>query len=150
MAPIKIQSLQDVARVYLQTLGYQHAAIGDRDIAFFLSSLKLQTETAEELVEKADEILLDNALNVFNEIFFEKRQTVAYFKLFFSLFDGAKICPIKDLVAGKLPKELTEKMQRQAVITAPEYNFEHMRPQKIDEVHWFSRIFSCFKRGKQS
>ena len=142
MAAIKIQSLRDVARVYLQTLGYQMSELTDDDISSFLSAADIRSETAEELVRKADEILFDNALKIFNDIYFEKEQTVAYFKLFFSIFDGAKICTVKDLVKGKIPSE-------QAVVNAPEYHFEHMKPQTIDEVHWFGRIFSCLKKEKK-
>lgn len=149
MAAIKIQSLRDVTRVYLQTLGYQMSELTDDDISSFLSAADIRSETAEELVRKADEILFDNALKVFNDIYFEKEQTVAYFKLFFSIFDGAKTCTVKDLIKGKIPPELVQKMQQQAVVNAPEYHFEHMKPQTIDEVHWFSRIFSCLKKEKK-
>lgn len=149
MAAIKIQSLRDVARVYLQTLGYQMSELSDDDISFFLSAAEIHCETAEELVCKADEILFDNALKIFNDISFEKRQTVAYFKLFFSIFDGAKICTVKNLVNGKIPSELVQRMRQRAVINAPEYQFDHMKPQIIDEVHWLSRIFSCLKKGKK-
>lgn len=41
-------------------------------------------------------------------------------------------------------------MQQQAVVNAPEYHFEHMKPQTIDEVHWFGRIFSCLKKKKRN
>ena len=149
MAPIKIRSLKDVARVYLQTLGYTIPDLRDEDLLSLLSATDVHTDTAEELVRRADEILFENALKVFNDIYFEKEQTVAYFKLFFSILGGAKICSVKDLVKGKLPPELVEKMQKQAVINAPEYTFEHMKNQKIEEIHWFSRIFSCFKKGNK-
>ena len=149
MASIKIQSLRDVARVYLQTLGYPTSGLTDDDISSFLSAADIRSETAEELVCRVDEILFDNALKIFNDISFEKSQTVAYFKLFFSTFDGAKICPVKDLVKGKIPPELVRKMQQQAVVNAPEYQFERMKPQTIDEVHWLGRIFSCLKKEKK-
>lgn len=149
MAAIKIQSLHDVARVYLQTLGYSISELTDDDISFFLSATTLRSQTAEEFVHKADDILFDNALQVFNDISFEKEQTVAYFKLFFSIFEGAKVCSVKALVKGQLPPELRQKMQQQAVLNAPEYNFDHMKPQKIEEVHWFDRLFSCFRKRRK-
>ena len=83
MAPIKIRSLKDVARVYLQTLGYTIPDLRDEDLLSLLSATDVRTDTAEELVRRADEILFENALKVFNDIYFEKEQTVAYFKLFF-------------------------------------------------------------------
>lgn len=41
-------------------------------------------------------------------------------------------------------------MQQQAVVNAPEYQFERMKPQTIDEVHWLGRIFSCLKKEKRN
>lgn len=90
MASIKIQSLRDVARVYLQTLGYPMSGLTDDDISSFLSAADIRSETAEELVRRADEILFDNALKIFNDISFEKSQTVAYFKLFFQFLTARK------------------------------------------------------------
>lgn len=147
MAAIKIHSLHDVARAYLQTLGYQAADLSEETVSFFISALGIPPETAEELVCRADDILYGTALKIFNGITFERRQIVACFKLFFSLLDGAEKCSVKELAKGKIPSELMENIRQHAVMSAPEYHFEAMKPQTIEEAHWFGRFFARLKRG---
>ena len=122
MAAIKIQSLRDVTRAYLQMLGYPES-LTDDDVSFFLQVANVQTETAEELICNADEILFDNALTIFNNLPFEKKQTVAYFKLLFSFLNGAETCTVKNLIQRKLPPKLTLEMQSLPIIN---FLFPHL------------------------
>ena len=144
MVAIKIQSLRDVARVYLQTSGYGDADVSEEDISFLLESASSQT--AEEFICKADEFAYGLAKEIFGKCSEDKSAETARFKLTFSLCGGAGQCSVKDLVKGKLSDALKSEMKKRAVINAPEYRFEEMKPQTIDEVHWIRKMFSRFKK----
>lgn len=148
MAAIKIQSLKDVARAYFQTFGYSADNITERDLDVFLGMTPLQTDSASEWVKRADLIFFRYAQQIFGDIF-EQQQLTAYFKLIFTLNQGSTQCSIQGLIKGEIPAALLNKMRQSRFLNAPQYHFEQMKPQVIDEPHWLSRMFSCFKKGQK-
>lgn len=147
MASIKIQSLRDVARVYLQTFGYPTDGVSEDGVSCLLDALEMKTDTAEEFVGKADAFIAGIASSVFPSSSDDGFAEAARFKLTFSMADGAHSCPVEKLVRGQLPEDLRERMRAGAVINAPPYRYESMKPQTIDEPHWLSRLFSRFQKG---
>lgn len=148
MAAVKIQSLKDVVRAYLKSLGFA----GDNlsKVADYVAGKEMSGFESGDVVAFLDGILLQNIKKNIVENKLGDEQALALFKAAYLIGDGAEKWGVEVLNDGKFPSALTEMMTAGFFTVVPEYQMSRMLPQRIEPacgLSWPKRVLRLFRKG---
>lgn len=149
MAAVKIQSLKDVVRAYLKSLGFE----GDKlqNAADFIAGSLMSGFESGDVVAFLDGILLQNIRKNFSGNQFGDEQLLALFKAVYLIERGAEKWGIVIWKSETFPPALVETAASGFFTVVPEYQMSRMLPQKIEPVRSLSRtkrILRFFCKGR--
>lgn len=148
MVTIKIQSADDIALAYLESLGFSEKQ-KKQILANIMDDMKKNPASGDDVVAFMDKTCLIAAKKIFSHTKLNNEQMVAQLKLCYLMNDGAKKWGDSIFYENKITAELISEICNKIVVTAPEYVMSHMEPQKIESVapkNLFQKIFH--KNGK--
>ena len=133
MVAVKIQSKEDIIKAYLKSFGFEkeRLVIVTETILGKLQNVPIQD--ADKIVQFIDDILTKQAKRIFSPSPLEDNQLLAQFKLCFFKCKGAKCCSTDNLKKLQLPEDLIAKMRKSYVVNAPQYHYQAMKPQSIEQ-----------------
>lgn len=149
MAAVKIQSLKEVVRAYLKSLGFE----GDRlsQAADYIAGNVMSGFESGDVVAFLDGILLQNIRKNIVENKLGDEQALALFKAAYLVGGGAEKWGVEVLNGKKFPAALAELMTSGFFTVVPEYQMSRMQPQKIEPVRslsWPGKILRLFRKGQ--
>lgn len=146
MVTIKIQSADDIALAYLESLGFSEKQ-KQQILANIMDDMKKNPSSGDDIVAFMDKKCLIAAKKIFNNTKLNNEQMVAQLKLCYLMNDGAKKWGDSIFDENKITPELINEIQDKIVIVAPEFKMSHMGPQEIKSVepkNLFQKIFHKF------
>lgn len=143
MVAIKIQSIDDIIKAYLENLSFS------RDLSAKLTEkikplIADKVEKGAGVLEQLDKILLKSAKDVFADLNMTDEQLIALFKFTFLRAGGAKLWG-KDFFRTKVSEKFKSALQNEVVVNAPVYIMSQMKAQKIESVtakNFLIKLFS--------
>ena len=130
MVALKIQTLDDIVKAYLQSLGFSQE---NCDISVSGVIDKLQNDFDDNNVIYAlDELIYKTAKKIFAKEKLSKSQKIAMFKLCFLQSDGASKWGVDALFEDAVSVVAVGEMKEQVLRIVPEYNMSKMEPQIIE------------------
>lgn len=148
MVTIKIQSADDIALAYLESLGFSQKQ-KKQILANIMDDMKKNPASGDDVVAFMDKTCLIAAKKIFSHTKLNNEQMVAQLKLCYLMNDGAKKWGDSIFDENKITTELVIEIYNKMVVTAPEYTISQMKPQEIESVapkNIFQKIFK--KHGK--
>lgn len=148
MVAIKIQSLDDIVKAYLQNLGFEGKRL---DSAVGMLLMRLGNDyNADNVLSSLDELIYKSAQQIFEKNKLAKEQKIAMFKLCFLLNDGAQKWDVQVLLGDKIDNKIATLMQEKILQVAPPYKFSVMKPQVIETVDLGEVIEKIMKTSKKA
>ena len=148
MAAVKIQSLKDVVRAYLKSLGFAGENLS-KAVDYVVGNEMSGFESGDVVVF-LDGILLRNIRKSIVEDKLGDEQALALFKAAYLVGNGAERWGVEILNGGEFPTELTEMMTAGFFTVVPEYQMSRMLPQRIEparSLSWPRRVLRLFRKG---
>lgn len=148
MAAVKIQSLKDVVRAYLKSLGFAGEKLS-KAVDYVVRNEMSGFESGD-VVAFLDGILLRNIRRNLTENGLKDEQALALFKAAYLIGDGAEKWGVEILNGGEFPAALTEMMIAGFFTVVPEYQMSRMLPQRIEparSLSWPRRVLRLFRKG---
>lgn len=146
MVTIKIQSADDIALAYLESLGFSEKQ-KKQILANIMDDMKKNPTSGDDVVAFMDKKCLITAKRIFSQTKLNNEQIVAQLKLCYLMNDGAKKWGDSIFDESKITPVLISEIYDKMVVTAPEYTISHMEPQEIESVepkNLFQKIFHKF------
>ena len=128
MAAIKIRSLDDIIKVYLENFGFNPKQ-AESGVKYLVENRKIDHDN---VTASLDRLLLDSARKIYPERALNDEQKTAMLKLAFMLGNGAKKWEAESLFRENPDERLVESMRGNAIVPAPEYVLSQMMPQPIE------------------
>ena len=128
MAAIKIRSLEDIVKAYLENFEFSTKKV-EQGVQYLIGNCQIDRDN---VTASLDALLLKKAKEIYPEKVLSNEQKTAMLKLAFVLADGAKKWEVEDLFNEQDNPELFEKMRANAIVPAPEYVLSNMLPQAIE------------------
>lgn len=148
MVAIKVQSLEDIVKAYLENLGFSgmNLSCGVERIM----AEKSKAINYDDVLSSLDNLVSQAAAKVFKNKELDKGQKLALFKFCYLRCLGADKWDVQLLWGEGLSNEIAETLREQEIKVVPPYKISHMMPQKIETVqpqNIFLKFFSS--KGKR-
>ncbi len=128
MVAIKIRSLEDIVKAYLENFEFNAKKV-EQGVQYLITNCQIDHDN---VTASLDALLLKKAKKIYPEKVLSNEQKTAMLKLAFVLANGAQEWKVQDLFGSDDNQKLFEKMRANAVVPAPEYVLSNMFPQAIE------------------
>lgn len=130
MVAIKIQSLDDIVRAYLENLGFRGRRLEDNTGQ--ISAMLGPEFNPYDVSSSLDNLIYGFARKIFKGKNIDKEQKIALFKFCFMECGGADKWGAEMFGARTVPVEIIKEMRSKAIEIVPPYQMSKMLPQVIE------------------
>lgn len=148
MVAIKIQSLEDIVKAYLENLGFS-----GMNLSCGVEQLMAEQSANfnhDDVLSSLDQLVSKAAAKVFKSKELDKEQKLALFKLCYLRCSGAEKWDVQLLWGEGISDEILDCLRQQEIKIVPPYKMSQMLPQKIETMqpqNLFSKLFTL--KGKK-